>query len=256
MRKILLFCAFFVAGCSGVKNAGTSGGTTQNAVISGPYSAVATSTKNSSVTNVYANLSMQGSSSFSASQNTLVCPGNLAANCTGDNPPTVAFTMTGTVNGNNVQITLQFNNGGGPDTVTLTGTVNGTTLSGNYTDSQGDAGTWTATLAGSVAGSYSGSVNSTPNPQPLAPSISALITEGQNSALTGSATVTNSLCFVSLDFSQGMAIGGAFTLTDTTRDVFILGVPMGSNTYNVFYQVGSSAIACAGDFGTGTFTLQ
>ena len=256
MRKILLFCAFFAVGCSGLKNAGTSGGTTQNAVISGPYSAVATSTANGTTTNVYANLSMQGSSSFSASQNTLVCPGNLAANCTGDNPPTVVYTLTGTVNGNNVQITLQFNNASGPDTVTLTGTANGTTLSGSYTDSQGDAGTWRATLAGSVSGSYSGSVNSTPNPQPLAPSVSASITEGQNFALTGSATVTNSLCFVSLDFSQGLAIGGAFTVTDTTRGVSILGVPAGSNTYNVSYQLDSSAIACAGDFGTGTFSLQ
>jgi hypothetical protein len=256
VRKILLFCAFFAAGCSGVKNAGTSGGTTQNAVISGPYSAVATSSKTNAITNVYANLNMQGSSSFSASQNTLVCPGNLAVNCTGDDPPTVAYTLTGTVNGNNVQITLQFNNAGGPDTVTLTGTVDGTTLSGSYTDSQGDTGTWTATLSGSVAGTYNGSVNSTPNPQLNPPSISALITEGQNSFLTGSATVTNSLCYVSLDFSQGMAIGGAFALTDTTHDVFILGVPSGSNTFNVYYQVGSSATACAGDFGTGTFSLQ
>jgi hypothetical protein len=201
VRKILLLCAFFAAGCSGLKNAGSSGGTTQNAVISGPYSALATSTKTSAITNVYANLSMQGSSSFSGSQSTLVCPGNLAANCTGDNPPTVAYTLAGTVNGNNVQITLQFNNQSGPDTVTLTGTVSGTNLSGSYTDSQGDAGTWTATLSGSASGSYNGSVNSTPNPLPTAPTISALITEGQNSALTGSASVTNSLCFASLDFS-------------------------------------------------------
>jgi hypothetical protein len=44
--------------------------------------------------------------------------------------------------------------------------------------------------------------------------------------------------------------------SDTTKDVFIIGVPAGSNTYNVYYQVGASAIACAGDFGTGAFTLQ
>lgn len=256
MKKILLLCVFFTVGCSGVKNAGTTGGTTQNAVISGPYSAVATSTKNNTVTNVYTNLSMQGSSSFSASQNTLVCPGNDPSNCTGDNPPTTTFTLNGTVSGNNVQITLQFTNASGADTVTLTGTVSGTTLSGSYTDSQGDAGTWTATLNGSVAGTYNGTVNSTPNPQQTAPTISALITEGQNSTLTGSASVTNSLCYTTLDFSQGMAIGGAFTLIDTTKDVFILGVPAGSKTYNVYYQVGSTATACAGDFGTGTFTLQ
>jgi hypothetical protein len=252
VKRILLLFAAFSVGCSGVKDAGLSGGTTQNAVISGPYSAVATSTVN----NTTANLSMQGSTSFSASQNTLVCPGNMAANCTGDDPPTVVYTLSGTVSGNNVQIRLQFNNASGADTVTLTGTVNGTTLGGSYTDSQGDSGTWTATLSGSVSGTYNGSVNSTPNPQPIAPTVSALITEGQNSSLTGSASVANSLCFASLDFSQGTAIGGAFTLTDTTKGVFILGVPVGSNTYNVSYQVASSAIACAGDYGTGTFTLQ
>jgi hypothetical protein len=256
VKKILLFCAFFAAGCSGVKNAGTSGGTTQNATISGPYSAVATSTKTNATTNVYTNLSMQSSSSFSASQNTLVCPGNLPASCTGDNPPTVVDTLTGTVNGNSVQITVQFNNLSGSDTVTLTGTVNGTTISGNYTDSQGDAGTWTATLSGSVSGSYSGSVNSTPNPLPIAPTLSVLITEGQNSSLTGSASVANFPCFASLDFSQGTAIGGAFTLTDTTKNVFIIGVPTGSNSFNVSYQVDPSAVTCGGDFGTGTFTLQ
>jgi hypothetical protein len=257
VKNILLFCAFFAAGCSGVKDAGTSGGgTNQNAVVSGPYSAVATSTKTNATTGVYANLSMQNSSSFSASQNTLVCPGNLAVNCTGDDPPTVVDTLTGTVNGNSVQITLQFSNLSGPDTVTLSGTVSGTTISGSYTDSQGDAGTWTATLSGPVSGSYTGSVNSTPNPLPIAPTISALITEGQNSSLTGSASVANSPCYASLDFSQGTAIGGAFTLTDTTKNVFIIGVPSGSNSYNVYYQVDPSAVTCGGDFGTGTFTLQ
>lgn len=258
MRKSLLLCVFLFAGCSGVKNAGTTGtgGTPQNAVVSGPYSAVATSTKNGTSTSVYANLSMQSSSSFSGSQNTLVCPGNDPSNCTGDDPPTTTYTLTGTVSGNNVQITLQFTNATGADTVTLTGTVNGTTLSGNYTDSQGDSGTWTATQSSSVGGTYNGSVNSIPNPSPISPTLSVLITEAQSPALTGSASVTNSVCFATLDFSQGMAIGGAFTLTDTTKDVFVLGVPAGSNTYNVYYQIGSSAIACAGDYGSGTFTLQ
>ena len=252
MRKILLLCAFLAAGCSGAKNAGGTGGSPQNAAVSGPYSAVATSSKGNGATNVYANLSMQGSGSFSANADTLVCPANIPGNCIADNSPSLA----GTVNGNNLQITLQFTNASGPDTVTLKGTISGTTLSGSYTDSQGDAGTWTATLSSSLTGTYNGSVNSTPNPLQTAPTISAQITEGQNSALTGSAAVSNSPCYVSLDFSQGLAIGGAFTLTDTTKDVTIVGLPAGSNTYNIYYQVGASAIACAGDYGTGTFTLQ
>src|SRR5262245_25821158 len=63
----------------------------------------------------------------------------------------------------------QFRNASGHDTVTLTGTISGTTLSGTYSDSQGDAGTWTATLSGSPTGTYRGSVNSTPNPLQTAP---------------------------------------------------------------------------------------
>jgi hypothetical protein len=251
VKGILLVCAFLSAGCSGVKNVGGTGGNPQNAVVSGPYSAVATSNKGNGVTNVYANLSMQGSASFSADPNTLVCPGNDPSRCINTSP-----TLTGTITGNNLQITLQFTNASGSDTVTLTGTISGTTLSGTYSDSQGDAGTWTATLNGSLAGTYSGSVNSTPNPLQTAPTISVQITEGQNFALTGSAAVTNSPCFVSLDFSQGMAIGGALTLTDTTKDITIVGVPTGSNTFRVSYQIGPSAIACTGDFGSGTFTLQ
>lgn len=256
MKRILLVCVFLSAGCSGVKNGGGSGGNPQNAVVSGPYSVIATSNKGNGVTNVYANLSRQSSSSFSGSTNTLVCPGNDPANCIGDNPPTASDTLTGRVSGNDVQITLQFTNASGADTVTLMGTVSGTTLSGTYSDSQGDSGTWTATQSSSLTGTYSGTVNSTPNPSQTAPTISTQITEGQNSALTGSAAVTNSLCYVSLDFSQGVAIGGAFTLTDTTKDVTFTGVPSGSKTYSVSYLVGPSAIACSGDFGTGTFTLQ
>lgn len=252
MKKILLLCAFLLAGCSGAKNTGGTGGNVQNAVVSGPYSAVATSSKGNGTVNVYANLSMQGSGSFSASTEPMVCPTNNPANCA----QVTAVTLTGTVSGNNVQITLQFTNQSGTDTVTLMGTISGTTLSGTYSDSQGDAGTWTATQSGSLTGTYSGSVNSTPNPLQTAPTITAQITEGQNSTLTGSATVSNSPCYVTLDFSQGLAIGGAFTVTDTTKSVTILALPAGSNAFSVYYQVGSSAIACAGDFGAGTFTLQ
>jgi hypothetical protein len=261
MKNVMLVLALMLTGCSGLKNtssggSGGTGGTVQNATVSGPYSAVATSTKNNGTTSVYANLVTQSSTSFSATQNTLVCPGNAPLNCTGDDPPTLAYTLTGTVSGNNVQITLQFDNANGADTATLAGTVNGTNMSGTYTDTQGDAGTWTATQNNSLSGSFSGSVNSTPNPLQIAPTITALITEGQNYALTGSATVSNSPCFVTLDFSGGTAIGGAFTLNDTTKNVFILGVPTGTKTYSVYYQVGSPAPACAGDYGTGTFTAQ
>jgi hypothetical protein len=53
-----------------------------------------------------------------------------------------------------------------------------------------------------------------------------------------------------------LAIGGAFTLSDSTNEIVIIGVPSGAKTFNIGYQVGSSAPACAGDFGTGTLTIQ
>jgi hypothetical protein len=53
-----------------------------------------------------------------------------------------------------------------------------------------------------------------------------------------------------------LAIGGAFTLRDTTNDVVIVAVPSGATTFNIAYQVGSSASVCVGDHGTGTLAIQ
>jgi hypothetical protein len=258
MKKVLILCACLAAGCSGVQDRGLTSGTgtsTQGASVSGPYTVVATSTKGNGNTNVYANLSAQSTTSFSASSSTLVCPGNVPQNCIGDGSGSTV-TLTGTVSGTSIQIVVQFTNQNGPDTLTLSGGANGTTLSGSYSDTQGDAGSWTATLSGSLSGTYNGSVNSTPNPSPTAPALSVLLTEDQSLNLSGSASVSNSLCFTSLDFSQGSVIGGAFTVTDTTKDVVIGAVPTGSGTFSVFYQIGSSAPICSGDYGTGTFTIQ
>src|SRR5215469_9071791 len=74
--------------------------------------------------------------------------------------------------------------------------------------------------------------------------------------LTGTATLQNWTCFASLNFSTGLAIGGAFILSDTINDVVIVAVPSGATTFNIAYQVGSSASVCAGDHGTGTLTIQ
>jgi hypothetical protein len=107
-----------------------------------------------------------------------------------------------------------------------------------------------------VGGTLSGTINSTLNPLTIPPSITVVIAEGQNSALTGTATFQNWPCFASLNLSAGLAIGGAFTLSDTSQDVVLFAVPSGASTFNVAYQVGSSAANCAGDHGTGTLTVQ
>ena len=259
MKSTFLVFALLLTGCSSLDKAlglgGGGGGTPKNATVSGAYTVVATSTKNNGTTNVYVNVTMQSGTSLSGTSNTLVCQGNIVANCVGNDPP-VSDTFIGTVSGNSVQINLSYANGQGTDTITLTGTVSGTSISGTYTDSQGDAGTWTATLSSSPAGTLSGTINSTSNPLTILPTITVVTTEGQSSALTGTATIQNWQCFSSLDFSSGLAIGGAFTLSDSTNNVVIIGVPSGSKTFSIGYQVGSSALACAGDHGTGTLNMQ
>jgi hypothetical protein len=258
-NTFFLMFVLLLSGCSEIDKAlgiGGGGGTPKNATVSGAYTVVATSTKNSAVTNVYVNVAMQSSTSLAGTLNTLVCPQNVVTGCIGNNGPASTATFIGTVSGNNVQILLAYPNAQGTDTITLTGTVSGTTITGNYTDSQGDAGMWTATQSSSPAGTLSGTINSTVNPLTIPPPITVVITEGQNSGLTGTSTVQNWTCFMSLNFSTGLEIGGAFTLSDTTNDVVIVAVPSGTQSFNIAYQIGSSAPHCAGDHGTGTLAIH
>ena len=259
MKSTFLVFVLFLTGCSNLDKAlgiGGGGGTPKNATVSGAYTVVATSTKSNGVANVYFNVSMQSGTSLAGTANTLVCLGNVVTNCIGNDPPASAVTFVGTVSGNSVQINLSYPDTQGTDTLTLTGTVSGTSMSGTYTDSQGDAGTWTATQSRAPAGTLSGTINSTLNPLTSSPTLTVVTVEGQNSALTGTATVQNWTCFTSLNFSTGLTIGGAFTLSDTTNDVVLVAVPSGATTFNIAYQVGSSASVCAGDRGTGTLATQ
>ena len=259
MKNTLLVFVLLLTGCNSLDKAlgiGGGGGTPKNASVSGAYTVVAASTKSNAVTNVYVNVAMQSGASLAGTSNTLVCQGNVVTNCIGNDPPASAVTLVGTVSGNSVQINLSYPDTHGTDTITLTGAVSGTSISGTYTDSQGDAGTWTATQSSSPAGALSGTINSTVNPLTIPPTITVVIVEGQNSALTGTATLQNWTCFTSLNLSTGLAIGGAFTLSDTAKDVVIVAVPSGATTFNIAYQVGSSASICAGDHGTGTLAIQ
>jgi len=259
VKITFLVFVLFLTGCNNLDKAlgiGGGGGTPKNATVSGAYTVVATSTKSNAVTNVYVNVAMQSGTSLAGTSNTLVCLGNVVTNCIGNDPPASVVTFVGTVSGNGVQINLSYPDTQGTDTITLTGAVSGTSISGTYTDSQGDAGTWTATQSSALAGTLSGTINSTLNPLTISPTLTVVTVEGQNSALTGTATVQNWTCFTSLNFSTGLTIGGAFTLSDTTNDVVLVAVPSGATTFNIAYQVGSSASVCAGDRGTGTLATQ
>ena len=259
VKSTFLVFILFLTGCNNLEKAlgiGGGGGTPKNATVSGAYTVVATSTKSNAVTNVYVNVAMQSGTSLAGTSNTLVCLGNVVTNCIGNDPPASVVTFVGTVSGNSIQINLSYPDTQGTDTITLTGAVSGTSMSGTYTDSQGDAGTWTATQSSALTGTLSGTINSILNPLTIPPTITVVIAEGQNSALTGTATLQNWTCFASLNLSTGLAIGGAFTLSDTTKDVVLFAVPSGATTFNIAYQVGSSASVCAGDHGTGTLTIQ
>jgi hypothetical protein len=260
VKCTFLVFSLFLTGCNNLEKAlgigGDGGGTPKNATVSGAYTVVATSTKSNAVTNVYVNVAMQSGTSLAGTSNTLVCLGNVVTDCIGNNPPASAVILVGTVSGNSVQINLSYPDTQGTDTITLTGVVSGTSISGTYTDSQGDAGTWTATQSSSPAGTLTGTINSTLNPLTIPPTITVVTAAGQNSALTGTASIQNWTCSTSLNFSTGLAIGRAFTLSDATDDVIIVAVPSGATTFNIAYQIGSSASICAGDHGTGTLNIQ
>lgn len=252
MRPTLLLLAVMLAGCSGHGDSGSGVGPT-NATVSGPYTIILTSTKNAGDVNIYANFSQNGAA-FTSDNQTLACPSNAVANCLGDDAPTLSFTLAGIVSGNNVTITAPYDNTSGADTATLTGTANGGRITGTYTDTQGDAGNFTATEAStSLAGSFTGTLTSSSNPAiPL--TVSGNLTQ-TGLTLTGSATITNSPCFSSLNFSTGSQIGGAFTLSNSNPNIFVMAVPVTSNQFSISYSVGQDG-GCAGDTGTGTLTKQ
>ena len=138
--------------------------------------------------------------------------------------------------------------------MSLVGSAADTSLVGTYTDTQGDAGTWTGSIASPLTGSYSGTFNSTANPLPIAPTILISLTQDATVNLTGTGMIANSPCFGSLTFS-GQAIGGAFSLTDTTNMVHLTVVPTGSN-FSFSYTSDSRGPSCAGDSGLGQLTNQ
>jgi hypothetical protein len=255
MKKILLFC-IFATGCGGMQSP-TSSPTppmtpvTQDASVSGQYTVVLTSTSGHGTTNIYSDITQTGKT-FTGATNTLVCPSNDLSQCQGEAATAVSIAPSGTVSGANITMMVAFPSTTGADTVTMVGTAMGTSLAGTYTDSLGDAGTWTATPALPPNGTFSGTFNSTANPLPIAPTI--IITTSQVTIfnLSGTATITNSPCVSSLTL-MGQGIGGALTLTDAAGQVVIIALPTGSS-YTFSYKFEPTATNCAGDYGVGMVT--
>jgi len=249
MKRILLF-ALLAAGCGGdyLKNSTPTTPVPQNARLTGQYNLVLNSTNGHSMTNIYSNFTQTGTT-FTGSPNTLVCPSNDLSQCEGNDG---SITPGGTVSGQNVMMTISFPSTAGADTVTMVGTATGTNLAGTYTESLGDAGTWTASTASPFSGTFSGTFNSTSNPLPIDPTILFTLSQDASFNLTGSATIMNSPCISSLTLS-GRAIGGAFSLADAGNEAVITALP-GVNSLNFSYSFKPTATNCAGDVGRGTVT--
>ncbi len=240
MKNMLPF-ALLVAGCGGAGTP-TPAPTPQSvpdAIVTGQYNLVLTSTNGHGTTNLYADFTQTGKT-FTGAANTLVCPSNEVSQCKGNDAPVTSITPTGTVSGANVTIMISFPTVAGADTVSIVGTAAGTNLAGTYTDIQGDAGTWTGSQLGSLAGTYNGNFNSTANPLPIAPTILITLAQDGSFNLTGTATIMSSPCISSLTLS-GQAIGQALSLTDTAKKAHITAVPTGSN-FTFIYNFDPTAV--------------
>jgi hypothetical protein len=246
MKKILLF-ALLAAGCGGGQTPAPTTPAAQDASVTGQYNLVLTSTNGRGTTNIYTNFTPTGRA-FTGETNTLVCPSNDLSQCEGDD----AITPSGAVKEADVTLMISFPSTTGTDTVTMVGTATGRNLAGTYTDSLGDAGTWTASAAVSLSGTYSGTFNSTSNPLPIAPTMMLTLTQDASFKLTGTASIMNFPCFNSLTLS-GQAIGGAFTLSDASSEAVIIALPT-ANSFIFSYKFEPTAASCAGDIGRGKVT--
>jgi hypothetical protein len=254
MRGIFLF-AVLTAGCGSMQTSTPTPANpaAQDVRVTGQYNIVLTSTNRPGTTSIYADFAQTGKT-FVGAANTLLCPSNDLSQCQGQDASGVSITPSGMVSGASVTIVISVPTTGMADTVTMTGTAMGTSVAGTYTDSLGDAGTWTASAASSLTGNYSGTFNSTANPLPIAPTVLITLTQDSSFNLTGTATIMSLPCIGSLSLS-GQAIGGAFRLTDAAQQARMLVLPTGNN-FTFSYQFEPTAASCAGDSGRGVLTLN
>ena len=261
MKKIVLL-ALFASGCgSGYIETSTPSTTPpptpQNANLTGRYDVFLTSTNGNGPTFIFTNFTRTGTT-FTGAANSVVCPMALSQ-CVGDDSPVVSIIPSGSVSGVDVTITITFPGLAGENTVTMVGAMTGpgNDITGTYTDSLGDAGTFVAFPSGVFFGgsdTHNGTFNSTPNPLPIAPTILIKLTELHDLGfhVTGTATILNSPCVSSLTLT-GEEVGDAIKLTDEAAKAHILILP-GSTNFIFSYSFEADAPRCAGDFGLGMTT--
>jgi hypothetical protein len=167
-------------------------------------------------------------------------------------------TMSGTVKGNNVTMTLTSTAifPAPPDTITLTGGFSSGTITGNYTTSGfnctriggvNDQGTFSAKLIPPIAStSWTGTTTSTSGGPSL--KFSANLTEDNAGNVSGSMTFTGSAC-ISTTNVTGPQMGNRITLTS---DALVLrsGISSDAKSITGLYNLGQ---ACS--FDSGTFSM-
>lgn len=260
--KKLVLLGMFAAGCGGGYQPTPAPVTIpapgpQNANLTGRSDIFLTSTSGNDPTSIFTNFTRTGTT-FAGAANSVVCPKALSQ-CVGDDSPVVSIIPSGTVTGTDVTITITFPSAAGVDTVSMVGAMTGPgkDITGTYTDSLGDSGTFSAFPSGIFFGgsnTHNGTFNSTPHPLSIAPTILINLTELHDADfhVTGTATIMNSPCISSLTLT-GAEVGDALKLTDESAKVHFLIVP-GSTNFLFSYSFDSDAPACAGDFGIGTTT--
>jgi len=259
MKKLALVVLLAV-GCGGGYQQTSSPVTTptpQSASLTGRYDIFLTSTNGKDPTSIFTNFTLTGTT-FAGAPNSVVCPTALSQ-CVGDDSPVVSIIPSGSVSATDVTITITFPGVAGVDTVKMVGAMTGPgkDIAGTYTDSLGNAGTFSAFPSGVFFGgsdTHNGTFNSTPNPLPIAPTILIKLTELHDAAfsVTGTATIMNSPCISSLTLT-GEEVGDAIKLTDQAAKAHILILP-GSTNLLFSYSFDSDAPSCAGDFGLGATT--
>ncbi len=258
VAMLTALAATLFAGCGGASSTSQMRPSTQSASVVGQYNLVLTSAGGHDTTSIYVNFTQTGTT-FAGDANTLVCPSNDPSQCIYG-----SITLSGTVNGTDVTMAVSFPGQTGTTTLNMVGSATGTgALNGNYTDSVGDAGTWTATAATPIfansetVNDYTGTFNSTLSPLSIPPSISVELGLGATShTLIGNASVMNSPCITSLTLS-GQAIGSAFSVTDSVNKVDIIALPnLSIDSFNFSYKFEATAASCPGDYGRGVLTIN
>jgi hypothetical protein len=244
-----LLCVTFLLGCGG-RSSSTGGGPTPNAQLNGSWHATLTSTP-SGTSSPLEMFIIQTGATLSSDRVGI----GLTCSSVG--------TMSGTVSGKKVNLTITGNNG---DTVSISGTMSSdNSLSGSYTTKTSpgcgvndDTGSLSATLIPSVqSASWTGSTQSTRYP-PGNTMFTANLTEDSSGNITGVLTFTgssgSSASCPSLATGPvtGLQTGDQMSLSDNQADGLVLGGTIDGVAKNIS---GAYIISiCAGDDGTLTMT--